>query len=136
MSRQLRVLVAEDELIIGYDLCDTVAEAGYMVEGPYDDLSSAMLAYQKSKPDIAILDVQLGDGIVYPLAEQMMAENVPVIFHSGQLSPAEAALRFPPAQALAHAEVARGLAIGAAPANASNNYKMCSVAYFKYIINM
>ena len=95
MSRQLRVLVAEDELIVGYDLCDTVAEAGYMVEGPYDDLSSAMLAYQKSKPDIAILDVQLGDGIVYPLAEQMMAENVPVIFHSGQLSPAEVALRFP-----------------------------------------
>lgn len=101
MSRQLRVLVAEDELIVGYDLCDTVAEAGYMVEGPYDDLSSAMLAYQKSKPDIAILDVQLGDGIVYPLAEQMMAENVPVIFHSGQLSPAEVALRFPQAQALA-----------------------------------
>ena len=31
----------------------------------------------------------------------MMAENVPVIFHSGQLSPAEVALRFPRAQALA-----------------------------------
>ena len=61
MGRQLRVLVAEDELIVGYDLCDTVAEAGYIVEGPFDDLSSAMLAYQKTKPDIAILDVQLGD---------------------------------------------------------------------------
>ena len=101
MGQQLRVLVAEDELIVGYDLCDTVAEAGYVVEGPYDDLSSAMLAYQKNKPDIAILDVQLGDGIVYPLAEQMMAEDVPVIFHSGQLSPAEVAERFPGAQALA-----------------------------------
>ena len=101
MSRQLRVLVAEDELIVGYDLCDTVAEAGYMVEGPYDDLSSAMLAYQKSKPDIAILDVQLGDGIVYPLAEQMMAENVPVIFHSGNYSPGEVAERFPHSHALA-----------------------------------
>ncbi len=101
MGQQLRVLVAEDELIVGYDLCDTVAEAGYVVEGPYDDLSSAMLAYQKNKPDIAILDVQLGDGIVYPLAEQMMAENVPVIFHSGQLSPCEVAERFPQAQALA-----------------------------------
>ena len=100
MGQQLRVLVAEDELIVGYDLCDTVAEAGYVVEGPYDDLSSAMLAYQKTKPDIAILDVQLGDGIVYPLAEQMMAENVPVIFHSGALSPEEVAKRFPRAQAL------------------------------------
>ena len=99
-QQQLRVLVAEDELIIGYDLCDTVSEAGYIVEGPFDDLSSAMLAYQKTKPDIAILDVQLGDGIVYPLAEQMMAENVPVIFHSGQLTPEEVAARFPKAQAL------------------------------------
>ena len=100
MGQQLRVLVAEDELIVGYDLCDTVAEAGYEVEGPFDDISSAMLAFQKQKPDVAILDVQLGDGIVYPLAEQMMAEDVPVIFHSGQLSPSEVASRFPMAQAL------------------------------------
>lgn len=99
-SQPIRVLVAEDEMIVGYDLCDTVSEAGYLVEGPFDDLSSAMLAYQKSKPDIAILDVQLGDGIVYPLAEQMMAEDVKVIFHSGQLSPDEVADRFPQAQAL------------------------------------
>lgn len=101
MGQPVRVLVAEDELIVGYDLCDTVAEAGYEVEGPYDDLSSAMLAFQKNKPDVAILDVQLGDGIVYPLAEQMMAENVPVIFHSGQLTPSEVAARYPAAQALA-----------------------------------
>lgn len=100
MGRQLRVLVAEDELIVGYDLCQTVAEAGYVVEGPFEDMSSAMLAYQKNKPDLAILDVQLGDGIVYPLAEQMMAEDVPVIFHSGQLSPTEVSARFPQAQAL------------------------------------
>lgn len=96
----LRVLVAEDEMIIGYDLCDTVSEAGYLVEGPFEDLSSTMLAYQKNKPDIAILDVQLGDGVVYPLAEQMMAEDVHVIFHSGQLTPEEVASRFPGAQAL------------------------------------
>lgn len=100
MGQQLRVLVAEDELIVGYDLCDTVAEAGYEVEGPFEDMSSAMLAFQKHKPDVAILDVQLGDGVVYPLAEQMMAEDVTVIFHSGQLTPSEVARRFPDAQAL------------------------------------
>ncbi len=101
MGQQLRVLVAEDELIVGHDLCHTVAEAGYTVEGPFENLSSAMLAYQRNKPDLAILDVQLGDGVVYPLAEQMMAENVPVIFHSGQLSPDEVSARFPSAQTLA-----------------------------------
>ena len=69
------ILVAEDETIVAWDLCATVEEAGYTVEGPYTDISSAMLAYQKQKPDLAILDVQLGDGVVYPLAEQMMAEK-------------------------------------------------------------
>ncbi len=101
MGQQLRVLVAEDEFIIGCDLCRTVEEAGYLVEGPFEDLSSTMLAYQKHKPDLAILDVQLEDGIVYPLAEQMMAENVPVIFHSGEMTPDEVARRFPSALALA-----------------------------------
>lgn len=100
-SKPLRILVAEDEAIVGLDLCDTVSEAGYIVEGPFLDLSSAMLAYQKTKPDIAILDVQLGDGIVYPLAEQMIAEDVQVIFHSGRLTPDEVAIRFPRAQTLA-----------------------------------
>jgi DNA-binding response OmpR family regulator len=100
MGQALRVLVAEDEMIIGVDLCQTITEAGFEVEGPYESLSSAMLAYQKHKPDVAILDVQLGDGIVYPLAERMMAEEVPVIFHSGQLTPAEVVERFPRAQAL------------------------------------
>ena len=101
MDTPLRVLVAEDELIIGTDLCDTVAEAGYTVEGPFDEIASAALSFQKNKPDLAILDVQLGDGIVYPLAEQMMAEDVPVIFHSGQLTPEDVHRRFPAAKALA-----------------------------------
>lgn len=94
------ILVAEDEPIVAWDLCDTVEEAGYIVEGPFDDISSAMLAYQKQKPDLAILDVQLGDGNVFPLAEQLMAENIPVIFHSGNFAPGEVNDRFPGSCAL------------------------------------
>lgn len=89
------VLVAEDELIIGVDLCDTVEEAGFAVEGPYDTLDSAMLSVQKRRPDVAILDVRLDDGEVFPLAEALIKENVPIIFHSGQVSPAEVNDRFP-----------------------------------------
>ena len=95
------VLVAEDERIIALDLCHTIEEAGYEINGPFADISSAMLAYQKSKPDLAILDVQLGDGNVFPLAEQLMAEDIPVIFHSGNYAPGEVDDRFPGAPALA-----------------------------------
>lgn len=89
------VLVAEDEHIIGCDLVETVKEAGFEVDGPLHDISAAMLSYQKRKPDIAILDVELGDGLVFGFAEQLIAEDVPVIFHSGAYSPGEIAQRFP-----------------------------------------
>ncbi|MDC0886770.1 response regulator [Altererythrobacter sp.] len=95
------ILVAEDECIIGADLCETVEEAGFEVEGPVSKISSAMLSFQKRKPDLAILDVQLGDGNVFPLAEKLMAADVKVIFHSGNYSTEEVEERFPSATALA-----------------------------------
>ena len=95
------VLVAEDELIIAFDLCDTVEEVGYEVEGPHSGISSAMLAFQKEKPAIAILDVELDDGNVFPLAKKLIAEDVPVIFHSGQRSAAQVEEQFPEAHTLA-----------------------------------
>lgn len=97
---QARILVAEDEFIIAADLCETVKEAGFSVEGPHADISSAMLACQKSRPDLAILDIRLDDGIVYPLAQKLMDDHVPVIFHSGQISEDEVRSRFPDAQSL------------------------------------
>lgn len=95
------VLVAEDELIIGVDLCDTVEEAGYEVVGPYDTASSAIDSLERRTPDLAILDIRLDDGEVFPLAERLMAANVPVIFHSGEVSTKEVNGRYPQAHALA-----------------------------------
>ncbi|WP_370592272.1 response regulator [Qipengyuania sp. YIM B01966] len=96
-----RILVAEDEFIIGCDLCDTVAEAGFVVEGPHETVESAMRAAAYQAPDLAILDIRLGGGEVFPLAEQLMAQDVPVIFHSGQVTVDEVHERFPDALACA-----------------------------------
>lgn len=94
------ILVAEDEAIIGHDLRDTVEEAGYIVEGPHPDVNSAMRAAQENRPDLAILDVALGNEVVYPLAERLMAEQVPVIFHSGQIAREDMLARFPHVRAV------------------------------------
>ena len=94
------ILIAEDETIVGLDLCHTIEEAGYEVEGPHADLNSAMLAFQKRRPDLAILDIRLNDTVVYPFAEKLIAEDVPVIFHSGHLPLDEVDARFPDAPAL------------------------------------
>lgn len=95
-----RILVAEDELIVAFDLCDTVAEAGFEVEGPHSGISSAMLAFQKEKPDLAILDISLDDGNVFPLARKLAEEDVPIIFHSGRHSREEVEAHFPSAVTL------------------------------------
>ena len=81
-------------------MCETVAEAGFSVEGPHAGISSAMLAFQKEKPALAILDISLNDGNVFPLAEKLVEEEVPVIFHSGRHSREEVEAQFPAATTL------------------------------------
>lgn len=95
-----RILVAEDEPIVAFDLCDTVEEAGFEVEGPYAGISSANEACDNGTPDLAILDITLEDGDVYTLAERLEADNVPIIFHSGRQSNDELKARFPSATTL------------------------------------
>lgn len=97
----LRILVAEDEFITAFDLCDTFEEAGYEVEGPHAGISSAMLACQKERPDLAFLDTELLDGVTYELAQKLIDEDVPVILHSDRASAAALAVRFPRAMTLA-----------------------------------
>ncbi len=95
------ILVAEDEPIVAHDLCDTVEEGGFIVEGPFDDVRSATLAFERQKPDLAILDINLAGDSAFTLAEKMMAQDVPVIFHSGEITSDEVHALYPNAAALA-----------------------------------
>jgi DNA-binding response OmpR family regulator len=97
----LRILVAEDEFITAFDLCDTFEEAGYEVEGPHAGITSAMLACQKERPDVALLDIELADGLSLELAQKLLDENVPVILHSDPADTGALAVRFPGATTLA-----------------------------------
>lgn len=97
----LRILVAEDEFVTAFDLCDTFEEAGYEVEGPHAGISSAMLACQKGRPDCALLDIELADGLTYELAQKLLDENIPVILHSEREAVDAISARFPQATTLA-----------------------------------
>jgi len=97
----MTILVAEDEAIIALDLCETVEEAGYEIEGPHGDASSAIAASNETRPDLAILDISLDDGNVFDLAQELANADVPIIFHSGVLAHKEVEERFPGAVTLA-----------------------------------
>lgn len=96
-----KVLVVEDEFIIALDVSETVRDLGYALEGPYADKENAFHAIEDELPDCAILDVFTADGEVYPLADALTKAGVPIIFHSGHVSPGEVRQRYPEAWACA-----------------------------------
>ena len=95
------VLVVEDEFIIALDLSETVQDLGYAIDGPYADKEHAFTAIGDTLPDCAILDVFTADGEVYPLADALTEAGVPIIFHSGHVTPSEVRQRYPEAWACA-----------------------------------
>ncbi len=91
------ILLVEDEMIIAFDLHDRLADCGYEVDGPYPSVARAMSAIGEVRPEAAILDVQLTDGDVMPLADRLAEMNVPIIFHSGHAKPEFLKQRYPDA---------------------------------------
>ena len=94
-----RVLVVEDEFLIALDLSETLRDLGYRVEGPYANWDHALIAIDQEMPDFAVLDVMTGAGEVFPLADVLDDAGVPIIFHSGHVTPQDVQERYPKAQA-------------------------------------
>lgn len=78
------VLMVEDEYMIADALCSAFEMEDMRVLGPFPNVASAMQALdQGATADAAILDVNLNGERVFPLANRLMADNVPVIFTTG-----------------------------------------------------
>lgn len=89
------VLLVEDEMIIAFDIADQLEAAGYEVNGPHPSNTKALGAIEAVRPDVAILDVQLSDGDVYPVAARLREMDVPIVFHSGHADPGQLMAEYP-----------------------------------------
>jgi DNA-binding response OmpR family regulator len=78
-----RILVAEDEPFIGFDIVDAVQGAGASALGPAGTVKAALDILNSNRIDGAILDVNLLDGDVAPVIDVLLARNVPFIIHTG-----------------------------------------------------
>lgn len=92
------VLVAEDEFLIACDMVETIQIAGFDVEGPHASVASATEALKSTRPDCAVLDIRLCDHDVFPLADQLQAADIPIIFHSGHGEHCDIEERYPDAR--------------------------------------
>jgi PAS domain S-box-containing protein len=78
-----QVLVVEDEALVAMALRESLSELGYSVIGPFSRIAEALLALRNARVDAAVLDVNLGGEVVYPLADVLAADQVPFIFVTG-----------------------------------------------------
>ena len=78
-----RVLLVEDEALVAMMIQDTLAEIGFQVVGPVSSASGALAAARESYFDAAVLDINLGDGLVYTVAEILEKRGVPFVFVTG-----------------------------------------------------
>lgn len=78
-----RILVAEDEYFIAKDVVDELEAAGAEVVGPVATTAAALSFVAGSRLDGAILDINLRDGLVYPVADALLERGVPFVFATG-----------------------------------------------------
>lgn len=93
-GKPLRVLVVEDEPLIAWMLEDAVASLGHEVLGPFPSVQEAMNVLESEEPKIALLDVNLVDGDVFPLADRLHQLSVPLIFHTANVKGDELSRRY------------------------------------------
>ena len=78
------VLILDDQQLIAFEMTKLLEKNGFEVIGPFANVSTALARIKEEKPDLAILDINMGDGTTSEfLADEMMAQELPFAFVTG-----------------------------------------------------
>ncbi len=78
-----RVLLVEDETMIAMLVEDMLEDLGHDLATVATGLEEALAAARSETIDVAILDLNLGGVLTYPVADVLQARGVPFIFATG-----------------------------------------------------
>ena len=78
-----RVLVVEDEYLIALEVENALLDAGCVVVGPFASVRDALDALKVEKVDAALLDVNVGIEMVFPVAHLLEKAGTPFLFVTG-----------------------------------------------------
>ena len=78
-----RVLIVEDEMIVGVELETLLERHGCKVLGPAPTVARALDALDHDHPDAALLDLNLDGQSAAPVAAALLAQRVPFVVVTG-----------------------------------------------------
>lgn len=78
-----RILIVEDDPLIAMGLQSLLTDLGYNNIDHAENISGAFELLTTVRPDFAILDVNVGRDLVFPLATKLASGDVPFVFATG-----------------------------------------------------
>jgi PAS domain S-box-containing protein len=78
-----RILLVEDEGLVGMMMRDMLGDLGYAVAGPYCSIEEANGALDTERYDCAVLDLNLRGDMVYPVVDLLAKRGTPIVFVTG-----------------------------------------------------
>ncbi|WP_439399635.1 response regulator [Bradyrhizobium sp. PMVTL-01] len=79
-----RILVVEDEYFLADDISRALRSAGAEIAGPVGELDDALpIIKDGGVLDGAVLDVNIRSEMVFPIAQELRARQVPFVFTTG-----------------------------------------------------
>jgi DNA-binding response OmpR family regulator len=94
MLNRRRILIAEDEALVAFELALAVEQAGGEVVGPVDSVREGLELLANEEVHAAILDVRLVDRDIAPIAAILLEQGKAVVFHTASPVPDEIIARF------------------------------------------
>jgi CheY-like chemotaxis protein len=79
----LRILVAEDNVLAAMEVEQVLKDCGCEPVGPVATVEQALRLAREERLDGAVLDVNLRDRAVFPVAEELVRRGVRMIFATG-----------------------------------------------------
>jgi CheY-like chemotaxis protein len=78
-----RVLIVEDEFFVAIQIESALQSFGCETIGPFTRLDVAIQASRRERFDLAVLDINLNQTLVYPLADELSLRRIPFVFLTG-----------------------------------------------------
>jgi DNA-binding response OmpR family regulator len=79
----IRILLVEDDCLVGMDVADGLRKMGAEVVGPLSACADAIAALAEEEISAAILDVNLEGFASFPVARKLVSQHVPFVWATG-----------------------------------------------------